>query len=680
MYGTNRVSASLFTAEEGSDGILERALLDVSYPIVMFKGVEQRVAYINNAMLQLWGKDRNIIGQTYLQVLPELEDQPFPALLDKVFKTGIPQTDKEALAYLSVNGITEAVYFDYSYTAVKTGDGAIVGVMVICRDVTEQVLAKRAAINSEAKFRNTILQAPVAIAVLQGPEFILETANDKSLEMWLKSDEVIGKKLEEVFPEYKAQGFIDILERVFQTGEAFYGNEVAFDIFHEEGFRTVYSNFVYEPIYENGNVNSILALGYDVTELVLSRKEAEKREALLEFLNFASDELALSLETDTALKKISDLIVPKFSDLLIIDMLKGEQIELLSAYGENEAYIEAFIESRKTLNIQDLGPWVQVLRTAAPALNTAIDLENLRESLIDEAYSFKNRKMNFRSSIIVPMKIGSHTIGLVTFISNKEARNYGSVDVEFAKDFATRVALTLENARLHEMQHEAIRTRDEFLSIASHELNTPLTTVNASIQMLMRVYDRQPQSDAIPHLMNTSYRSTVKLNRLVQELLDFSRIEAGQLILVKKVFDLSALAKECCSFAGLTTSHAITFKGDLTLKVFADRHRIDQVIVNLVNNAVKYSPNATEIVVLVQQQGDNANVSVIDKGQGIEESKIPHLFDRYYRASYAGLQFSGLGLGLYICENIIKLHGGTIGVTSKPEVGSTFWFNIPITV
>lgn len=674
------MSTKHLAAEDGTHGILERALLEVSYPIVMFEGVEQRVAYINNAMLQLWGKDRNIIGQTYLQVLPELEDQPFPALLDKVFKTGIQQTDKEALAYLSVNGITEAVYFDYSYTAVKTGDGTTVGVMVICRDVTEQVLAKRAAINSEAKFRNTILQAPVAIAVLQGPEFILETANNKSLEMWVKSDEVIGKKLEEVFPEYKAQGFIDILERVFQTGEAFYGNEVAFDISHGEGFRTVYSNFVYQPIYENGNVNSILALGYDVTELVLSRREVEKREALLEFLNFASDELALSLETNTALKKISELIVPKFSDLLIIDILKGEQIELLSAYSEDEEYIEAIIESRKTLNIRDSGPWTQLLRTAAPALTGAIDLENLTESLIDEASISRIRKMNLRSSIIVPMKIGARTMGLITLISNREARNYGPLDVEFAKDFATRVALTLENARLHEMQHEAIRNRDEFLSIASHELNTPLTTVNASIQMLMRVYERQPQSDAIPRLMDTSYRSTVKLSRLVHELLDFSRIEGGQLTLVKNVFDLSALAKDCCSFVSLTTNHAITFKGDLTLNVFADRHRIDQVIVNLVNNAVKYSPSVTEIVVLVQQQGDNANVSVIDKGQGIEESKIPHLFDRYYRASYAGLQFSGLGLGLYICENIIKLHGGTIGVTSKPGVGSTFWFNIPVTV
>ncbi len=103
------------------------------------------------------------------------------------------------------------------------------------------------------------------------------------------------------------------------------------------------------------------------------------------------------------------------------------------------------------------------------------------------------------------------------------------------------------------------------------------------------------------------------------------------------------------------------------------------VIVNLVNNAVKYSPNAAEVVVLVQQQGDKASVSVTDKGLGIEESKIPHLFDRYYRASYAGLQFSGLGLGLYICENIIKLHEGIIGVISTPGAGSTFWFNIPIT-
>jgi PAS domain S-box-containing protein len=224
----------------------------------------------------------------------------------------------------------------------------------------------------------------------------------------------------------------------------------------------------------------------------------------------------------------------------------------------------------------------------------------------------------------------------------------------------------------------AIKSRDEFLSIASHELKTPLTTLTASIQMLMRVSQKDPASPLLSQLIETSAKSTGKLAGLVQELLNLSNIESGQLKLKKTRFRLMELVNECRIHVTLSGTHEIFVIGDPEIEVEADRSRVDQVILNFLNNAVKYSPQANEVRLAVEREGNKAKISVIDKGIGIEEEKIPYVFDRYYRVDSSGVQFAGLGLGLYICAEIVKIHGGEIGVVSEPGKGSTFWFTLPL--
>lgn len=164
---------------------------------------------------------------------------------------------------------------------------------------------------------------------------------------------------------------------------------------------------------------------------------------------------------------------------------------------------------------------------------------------------------------------------------------------------------------------------------------------------------------------------------LIDDLLNMSRLGQDQLMLEYKTFNLHDMLGKSCHHIRLEGKHQLILKGDESLEIHADEDRIEQVVINLVNNAVKYAKGSKEIHIFTEVDPEFVKVSVRDFGQGISEAVIPHLFDRYYRAEHAGKSYSGLGLGLYICSEIIKKHSGKIGVNSKIGEGSTFWFTLP---
>jgi two-component system CheB/CheR fusion protein len=159
--------------------------------------------------------------------------------------------------------------------------------------------------------------------------------------------------------------------------------------------------------------------------------------------------------------------------------------------------------------------------------------------------------------------------------------------------------------------------------------------------------------------------------------LNVNSMNEGQLLLNKKVFNVANMLNQCCSHVREEGSYQLNFKGDDSLQVYADEDRIEQVVVNFVNNAVKYAPESKNIELILEKMPGYVKVSVKDYGKGIPEDKKPYLFDRYYRIDNSS-QYSGLGLGLYISAEIVKRHGGAIGVDSEPGKGSTFWFTLPV--
>lgn len=218
--------------------------------------------------------------------------------------------------------------------------------------------------------------------------------------------------------------------------------------------------------------------------------------------------------------------------------------------------------------------------------------------------------------------------------------------------------------------------KDDFISIASHELKTPLTSLKSSIQLLYRMKD-DPSPEKYPALIDQANRSLHKLTSLVDELLNVKRINEPQIVLEKKWFILSELVNSCSNPIAISGDVEIIIDGDKNIQVFADESAIDRVIVNLINNAVKYAPQSKQILISLAYTGEAAKLSVKDFGAGIPAEELPLIFNRYYQSGKQNYRSPGLGLGLYICSEIIKSHGGNMGVESIRGSGSTFWFTLP---
>ncbi len=224
-------------------------------------------------------------------------------------------------------------------------------------------------------------------------------------------------------------------------------------------------------------------------------------------------------------------------------------------------------------------------------------------------------------------------------------------------------------------QRKLDQQKEDFITVASHELKTPLTSLQLSIELLEEIKEN-PDSELFNNLIEISGRSIRKVNSLVDQLLNLSRLSNGHLEIQKSNFNLYTLVKKCFDEFKPSINYQMIFEGNKNMEIFADENRINQVITNLMTNAFKYANQSTKLLLKLEELENETKLSVIDFGSGISPENLSRLFDRYYRANKSSV-VSGLGLGLYICQEIIKLHGGEIGVQSELGKGTSFWFTIP---
>lgn len=276
----------------------------------------------------------------------------------------------------------------------------------------------------------------------------------------------------------------------------------------------------------------------------------------------------------------------------------------------------------------------------------------------------------------------------------KELRKKGTAtpwEKEFVKKDGSQVPVIIGTVMLNPVTGENIafvlditerkrleQRKDEFIGIASHELKTPLTSIKGYTQILERIIEELGNERA-KMLLSKTNTYVNRLNSLIGDLLDVSKIQAGKLQLNKEHFDFHDLVKDVIEGLQQTsTTHTILCENCIHAHIYGDKHRLEQVFTNLLTNAIKYSPKADKVIVNIQAEKDIIKVSVTDFGVGIPKKDQNKLFQRFYRVEKMSRQFSGLGIGLYISAEIVARHKGQIWVESKEKQGSTFFFTLPI--
>ncbi len=290
------------------------------------------------------------------------------------------------------------------------------------------------------------------------------------------------------------------------------------------------------------------------------------------------------------------------------------------------------------------------------------------------------RSMPFEVMVSVPLRADNEVLGALT-LAFTDLRLLDRNDLDYVQTLADQCAQSFQRAKLYEAERSAVRARDEFLSVAAHELRTPLTSLALQAQLSLRRIERNGVVDADrEHLaFRTINHQAAKAANLINQLLDISRIDAGKLTIHRQPADIVALVEEVARASReRAPEHIINLKADRGIVALIDALRLEQVLTNLVDNAIKYSPGGGQIELDVgTTRIDRFTISVTDHGVGIPPEHRPHIFDRFFQA-HAETHLSGLGLGLFISRQIVELHGGRIWAEFPSAGGTRFVVELPV--
>jgi signal transduction histidine kinase len=328
----------------------------------------------------------------------------------------------------------------------------------------------------------------------------------------------------------------------------------------------------------------------------------------------------------------------------------------------------------------------QVVATGFPSLTTNVAGITGEETGYRVGTSQHANPMKLASLLILPLRTRREMLGAIVIAANDPDRVMTDEKLPLAEVLAERAALAIENAKLYTEQVEArrkvedlSRLKDEFLSIASHELRTPVTSIKGYTQ-LAKTLIRENDLATSEEYLDIALDQIDRMSRLILELLDVSRIETGRLQIRREPIPWSNFVRDVVHrhHTAFSDRH-FRVDGDGDERVInGDRDRLEQVLGNLLENAVKYSPEGSDISVAVDDRGDHVVTAVSDRGMGIPADELGQVFERFHRGRHvSSTNYGGLGLGLYITKQIVERHGGQIWVESREGQGTTFYFSLP---
>ncbi|MDI3283659.1 GAF domain-containing protein [Polyangium sp. 15x6] len=414
----------------------------------------------------------------------------------------------------------------------------------------------------------------------------------------------------------------------------------------------------------------------------IARAEAEDAARRSSFLAEASALLSASLDYEATLEKIVRLVVPTMATYAMLDVASEDGTTVTVAVAHEDPALERDVQDLRGGSTPDgwsEGPVTRVLGTRTSEIYSDLGVSSLERIVGSPEQAARFAKLRARSAIVVPLTVGDTASATLSLF--RVGDRYSTKDLPFAEELAHRAAMALENARLYQNAQEATRMRDEFLGTVSHELRTPLNAVLGWTRMLRTASLNGTSQE---RALATIERNAMLQARLVEDLLDASRIVMGKLRLELRTLDLvgpinaaieavrpAATAKSVCLENSLERGACL---------VEGDPSRVQQIVWNLLTNAIKFTPHGGRVELTLGRSGQHARITVRDTGEGIRPEFLPYVFDRFRQGdSTTTRKHGGLGLGLAIVRHLVELHGGGVRADSAGEgKGAIFSVLLPL--
>lgn len=465
------------------------------------------------------------------------------------------------------------------------------------------------------------------------------------------------------------------LAHALKEGRSFFNQLIEIASF--DGTRKTMLNSAVPLRDPEGQITGGLVVNVDVSEA----HESEKRRA---FIARTGQTLVAPHTLQTALDQIAHLAVPQVADvsLVFIREESGTLRRLAQAISpsiQEEALRNLVItyEPRRSTEQSVLN----VFETGRSVLVPVVD-EATIDSLVQHPEHKRLLLTHLKSYMLVPLRVNERVLGVWGFFEFSGARRYRVQDLEMAQEAGTLAALALDKASAYESMEKAVAAREEVVAVVSHDLRNPLHLISGSVDLLKEeLGDEITSRTEVAELVTLIENASRRMESLIRDLLDLAKIESGTFDVHPRSTDINSVLKNATEmFKRLAAEKRVMFtlEVDSVLpRVAAEPERLDQVISNLVGNAVKFTRPGDAIQLRAHPATKGfIEVCVHDTGPGIDSETLPHIFDRYWQPRRA--RKGGVGLGLYISKGIVEAHGGRIRVTSAPGKGSEFCFSIPV--
>jgi len=417
---------------------------------------------------------------------------------------------------------------------------------------------------------------------------------------------------------------------------------------------------------------------HGVSVEVTAIKRSEEAQALLADV---SSILVESLDHRRTLPELASRLVPALGDVCLIDEVVSPWATREVARAYSQRALEARLGASKRSEPLDRGTTPAVARVLAERraeLHDATDAGWLATALgIEHAELLERLKP--ASCLFVPLHARERTLGLLTLVSSMP-RKFSGHDLALAEEVGRRAALAMENAILYDEARRAVRAREDVLAVVSHDLRNPLSAISMSTGLLEKALAPGANGERSGRLLQTIHRSVEQIERLIRDLLDFGRLEAGQFTIEPGVHDVRGLLQESLElFAPLAAKKGFSLDVHASEELWlrCDRGRVLQILSNLFDNAAKFTPPGGAVRVLVERDGDAARFTVSDTGPGMTEEELSRIWERYWQARRTS-GAKGVGLGLYITKGLVEAHGGRIWAESTVGKGTTFHLTLPL--